>query len=101
MAANRDGSWELVDGVQRLSTLVQFAGTPVAKGKLKLSEPLLLEGLQRVCPLEGGIDAWLADNFPFVTESLVKNPLSSEKCCVIVIDNPIVRHELAGDRRRT
>ena len=24
MAANKDGTWELVDGVQRLSTLVQF-----------------------------------------------------------------------------
>jgi hypothetical protein len=25
--------------------------------------------------LEGGIDAWLADNFPFVTESLVKKSI--------------------------
>ena len=26
MATNRDGTWELVDGVQRLSALVMFAG---------------------------------------------------------------------------
>src|SRR5580658_3013427 len=26
MAANRDGTWEVVDGVQRLSTLVHFCG---------------------------------------------------------------------------
>jgi uncharacterized protein with ParB-like and HNH nuclease domain len=26
MATNRDGSWELVDGVQRLSSIVKFAG---------------------------------------------------------------------------
>lgn len=27
MAANKDGTWEVVDGVQRLSTLVHFCGT--------------------------------------------------------------------------
>src|ERR1035441_5152231 len=26
MATNRDATWELVDGVQRLSTLIQYAG---------------------------------------------------------------------------
>jgi rhodanese-related sulfurtransferase len=33
---------------------------------------LRAKGITRVRPLEGGIDAWLAYNFPFVTESLVK-----------------------------
>jgi rhodanese-related sulfurtransferase len=32
------------------------------------------KGITRARPLEGGIDAWLADNFTFVTESLVKKP---------------------------
>jgi hypothetical protein len=32
------------------------------------------KGIIRVRPLEGGIDAWLADNFPSATESLVKKP---------------------------
>ncbi|HEY7167441.1 MAG TPA: hypothetical protein VIB79_22960 [Candidatus Binatia bacterium] len=32
---------------------------------------LRAKGITRVRPLEGGIDAWLAHNFPFVTESLV------------------------------
>ncbi len=27
MAANRDGSWELIDGVQRLNSLIHFVGT--------------------------------------------------------------------------
>lgn len=53
MAANRDGTWELVDGVQRLSTLVQFAGTPGARQKLQLTEPLILEGLAKLTEFNG------------------------------------------------
>jgi rhodanese-related sulfurtransferase len=36
---------------------------------------LRTKGITRVRPLEGGIDAWLADNFPLGTESLVKKPV--------------------------
>jgi rhodanese-related sulfurtransferase len=36
---------------------------------------LQAKGITRVRPLEGGIDAWLANNFPFVTENLVKRAL--------------------------
>jgi hypothetical protein len=36
---------------------------------------LRAKGIIWVRPLEGGIDAWLADDFPFVTESLVKKPV--------------------------
>jgi rhodanese-related sulfurtransferase len=33
---------------------------------------LRAKGIIRVRPLEGGIDAWLAHNFPFATEDHVK-----------------------------
>jgi rhodanese-related sulfurtransferase len=33
---------------------------------------LQAKGITRVRPLDGGIDAWLADNLPSVTESLKK-----------------------------
>jgi rhodanese-related sulfurtransferase len=33
---------------------------------------LRAKGITRVRPLEGGIDAWLADDFPFVTETPVE-----------------------------
>jgi rhodanese-related sulfurtransferase len=33
---------------------------------------LTAKGITRVRPLEGGIDAWLAHNFPFDTQGLVK-----------------------------
>ncbi len=53
MASNRDGTWELVDGVQRLSTLVQFAGTPAARSQLHISEPLAVTGVRKLPALNG------------------------------------------------
>jgi len=35
---------------------------------------LRAKGITRVRPLEGGLDAWLEYNYPFVTENLVKKP---------------------------
>jgi 3-mercaptopyruvate sulfurtransferase SseA len=40
---------------------------------------LRAKGITRVRPLEGGIDAWLADNFPFVTESSSGNPIAIDE----------------------
>ena len=53
MATNRDGTWELVDGVQRLSTLVQFAGTQKARTKLNLHELLTLDELKKLSEFNG------------------------------------------------
>ena len=53
MASNRDGTWELVDGVQRLSTLVQFAGTSDARNKLALHDPLVIRDAEKLSALNG------------------------------------------------
>lgn len=53
MATNKDGTWELVDGVQRLSTLVQYGGTKDARKKLNLKEPLKIDGLGKLSALNG------------------------------------------------
>ena len=53
MATNRDGTWELVDGVQRLSTLVQFAGNDETRSRLGLKHPLRISGLEKLSELEG------------------------------------------------
>jgi Protein of unknown function DUF262 len=53
MAANKDGTWELVDGVQLLSTLVQFAGTKGARARLSLTEPLVLDSLDKLTEFNG------------------------------------------------
>ena len=53
MATNKDGTWDLVDGVQRLSTLVQFAGTEGIRTKLGLHKPLTLVRLDKLSALNG------------------------------------------------
>jgi hypothetical protein len=48
MAANRDGSWEVVDGVQRLSTLVHYCGNEEAIRKIGRKDPLVISSLQKL-----------------------------------------------------
>jgi hypothetical protein len=42
MATNIDGTWELIDGVQRLSSIIHFAASKDARDKLGLNENLKL-----------------------------------------------------------
>lgn len=53
MASNKDGTWELVDGVQRLSTVVQFAGDEGARQHLNLGVPLAIENVAKLTALNG------------------------------------------------
>lgn len=46
MAANKDGSWELIDGVQRLSTLIHYAGTVEQRTKFGMTSCLHLDELE-------------------------------------------------------
>ncbi|AXE20282.1 DUF262 domain-containing protein [Runella rosea] len=40
MATNNDGSWELIDGVQRLSSIIHFAGSDDARSKAGLLDKI-------------------------------------------------------------
>lgn len=54
MATNEeDRYWEVVDGVQRLSTMVKFAGDDDLRKKLSLGAPLRLEGLKKLEQFSG------------------------------------------------
>ncbi len=53
MAANRDGTWELIDGVQRLSSLLHFAGDDGAREILGLGSGLRLRGLKKLEAFNG------------------------------------------------
>jgi hypothetical protein len=56
MATNKDGTWELVDGLQRLSSLVHFVGEPATlKASIGKSERLRLTGLEKLSALNGKI----------------------------------------------
>jgi len=48
MATNPDSSWELIDGVQRLSSLIHFAGDDKARKKINLTSPLKLNELTKL-----------------------------------------------------
>ena len=53
MATNEDNTWEAVDGVQRLSAIVKFAGDDELRNKLNLSGALTLGGLQKIDRFNG------------------------------------------------
>ena len=58
MATNADSTWEVVDGVQRLSTIVKFAGGEGLRKKLGLNGCLVLNDLQKLTEFNGlGIDS--------------------------------------------
>lgn len=48
MATDLDGTWELVDGVQRISAIVKFCGGKELREKMKLNGELVLEGLEKL-----------------------------------------------------
>jgi hypothetical protein len=53
MAANRDGTWEVVDGVQRLSTLVHFCGDSASLKRIDRTAPLELTDLKKLTAFNG------------------------------------------------
>lgn len=53
MATNSDSTWEVVDGVQRLSTIVKFAGDERLRKTLGLGESLSLGELQKLKDFNG------------------------------------------------
>lgn len=53
MAANKDGSWELIDGVQRLNSLIHFVGTGEQLAKFGFSDNLVLKNLDVLTEYNG------------------------------------------------
>jgi hypothetical protein len=59
MATNNDNTWEVVDGLQRISTIVKFAGSLELRKKLHLDAELRLESLQKIEKFNGATFATL------------------------------------------
>lgn len=53
MATNPDSSWEVVDGVQRLSTMVHFCGSDSQIAAVGRDKPLTLKGLSKLSAFNG------------------------------------------------
>ena len=72
MATNPDNTWEVVDGVQRLSAVVKFAGDDALRSKHNLAGALKLEGLQKLNKFNG----MRFDDFPpHIQQHLRTRPL--------------------------
>lgn len=52
-AANPDGTWELIDGVQRLNTLIHFAGGDDIRRRVGMATALTLGGLVKLSDFNG------------------------------------------------
>jgi Protein of unknown function DUF262 len=53
MATNSNSTWEVVDGVQRLSAIVKFAGPEALRKKLSLGGELILQELHKLKEFNG------------------------------------------------
>lgn len=53
MATNSDSTWEVVDGVQRLSTIAHFVGSQKLLERIDRDNPLAVDGLDKLEALNG------------------------------------------------
>lgn len=55
MATNNDSTWEVIDGLQRLSTLIRFAAPQDSNARHKINKPeyLRLKGLEKLSSMNG------------------------------------------------
>lgn len=53
MATNADSTWEIVDGVQRLSTIAHFMGGAETAGRVGRKDVLKIKGLEKISELDG------------------------------------------------
>ncbi|KMY28260.1 hypothetical protein ACZ11_23790 [Lysinibacillus xylanilyticus] len=86
MATNADGTWELIDGVQRLSTIIHFAGSEEVLGKINLKENLILDNLEKITELNRKKFSELSKNhqYSFLLNSPLKVITLSDKSDVDV-----------------
>jgi hypothetical protein len=89
MAANSDNTWEVVDGVQRLSTIIKFAGDEPLRTRHNLSDALSLTGLEKLNKFNGLTFAQLPET--------VKMHFWTRPMKVITLNDksdPVVRYDL-------
>lgn len=57
MATNNNGTWEVIDGVQRLSTIINFAAETNSSARIKIERerPLGLRNLKKLKSFEGNL----------------------------------------------
>lgn len=53
MATNEDNSWELIDGVQRISSIINYIGNNELRERFELKDELKLAGLSKLSKFNG------------------------------------------------
>ncbi len=74
VATNANGSWDVVDGLQRVSTIVRFMGSDDARAKLHMGEPLVLKQLPQLTRFEDVTFAALPRQIKFLLEAVRARP---------------------------
>jgi len=70
MASNRDASWEVIDGLQRLTTILNFIGNDNALEKIPIKhEKLKLSGLEKLDSMNGLIYDDLPKSMQFMLQT--------------------------------
>lgn len=88
MATNNDSSWEVVDGVQRISTILHFCGSDKALDFIKRQTPLKLEELIKLSTFNGSSFSNLpkAAQFQFLTRPLRVTTLNDKSDSAVRYD---------------
>jgi len=88
MATNANNSWDCVDGVQRLSTIVKFAGSIQLREKMGTGDALVLTGLTKLTDFNGAVFEDLPDNLQkhFRTRPIKVITLSDKSDLVVRYD---------------
>lgn len=70
MATNRDASWEVIDGLQRLTTILNFIGDAEELNKLKINyKKLKLSGLEKLDSMNGLLYEDLPKSMQFMLQT--------------------------------
>lgn len=82
VSQRKDGVWDVIDGLQRLSTLFQFVGI-LADEQKQVVEPLLLKKTTYLPSLEGKL--WESDDADVVIPDELKRSIKRSKIHVSII----------------
>lgn len=94
VSQDKDGKWDIVDGVQRISSIFEFVGILKNKDEKKYN-PSVLIGTKFLPSLEGKV--WESDNEDESFTETERRIIKRRKINIIIIDsinNPTAKYEL-------
>ena len=94
MATNDDNTWETVDGVQRLSAIVKFAGDENLRNDLSLGHALELSNLKKLSLFNGlrfnNLPTLIQQHVSSTLYKMRKYPGTSPLCCRMAVSTQTI-----------